>query len=92
MMNNRKYRYLLLHKVGGDFTRKAFEKRRLNIGKLPQLNQFGHLPRKLKKRLCNAYKADLARRKGIAKTITDKKRVRFYLKVEANIRKVRRLA
>lgn len=92
MANKRKYRYLLLHKVGGDITRRAFEKRRKNIGNLPPLNQFGHLPRKLKKKRGSAYKADLALRKGIVKFKMDIKRVRFYLKVESNIRKLRRSA
>ena len=92
MANKRKYRYLLLHKVGGDITRRAFEKRRKNIGNLPPLNQFGHLPRKQKKKSGNAYKVELRQRKGAEKFIMDIKRVRFYLRVESNIRKLRRSA
>jgi hypothetical protein len=92
MRQNRKYKYLILHKVGGDIMRRAFEKRRRSPDNLKPLNQFGHLPRKQKKRLCNEHKADLARRKGIAKLRSDIKMVRYYLRVETNIRRLRRPA
>lgn len=88
----RKYRYLILHQVGGDIMRKIFEKRRLKIDHLTPLNKFGHLARKEKKRLSIAHKADLGRRKGIAKLKSDRKMVLFYLRLEANIRRLRRSA
>lgn len=72
--------------------RKSFEKRRRNLDNLKPLNQFGHLPRKQKKRLSKAHKADMARRKGFSKLKSDIKMVRYYLRVESNIRRVPRLA
>lgn len=86
----RKYRYLMLHKVGGDLVRSGFEKRRLSPDRLTPLNQYSQLPRKQKKRLCLAHRNDMARRKGWEKLHTDIKRVKYFLSLEANIRRLRR--
>lgn len=80
----------MLHKVAGDLVRRGFEKRRLNPDALQPLNQFALLPRKQKKRLSQVHKNDMAGRKGISKLQTDIKRVKYFLRLEANTRRLHR--